>query len=133
MANDVALVTLTGRLAADPDMKYTQAGMAITNVNFANGKSRLVDGEWVENTSWYRLTGFGKVGEKLGTKFGKGDEVLVTGEQEIKKSTGRDGKEWTNVEVVISSVRGIGAKKSASGSGTSSQNDEQLDPWSEEE
>jgi single-strand DNA-binding protein len=136
MANDIATVTLTGRLGSDPDMKYTQDGLAITNVSLGNGKSRRVDNEWVENTSWYRLTAFGKLGETLGTKFVKGDPVVIVGEQEIRKFTGKDGVERTNVEVIVNSVKYAAPPAKNTGSSVSKgdvdvQEDtgEASDPW----
>jgi single-strand DNA-binding protein len=69
----------SGRIAAEPEMSYTSGGLAITRVLFAvsNDKFDEAKKEWIENTSWIRVTFFGKLAERIAQKSGKGDRCIA--------------------------------------------------------
>ena len=44
---------IIGNLGADPELRYTPSGKAVTNLRVAvNDRSRGADGEWTEETIW---------------------------------------------------------------------------------
>ena len=58
MVNKIFIV---GRLARDPEIRYTQNGSAIANMTVATDESFTgSDGNKVERTEWHRVTVFGK-------------------------------------------------------------------------
>ncbi|UEW68405.1 single-stranded DNA-binding protein [Xanthomonas phage MET23-P3] len=75
--NDVRLI---GNLGNDPEVKYTQGGMAITRVSLATtSKRKDRDGNQVEETQWHRVVFFGKLAEIAGEYLRKGSKIAVAG------------------------------------------------------
>jgi hypothetical protein len=67
MARGVNKVILVGNLGNDPEMKYTQGGMAICTLSVATTSVRKdKDGNPQERTEWHRVKLFGKLGEIAG-------------------------------------------------------------------
>lgn len=69
---DMNSVNLTGRITADPEIKYTNGGKAVVNVRVAiNGRNDRTD--YIDVTVW------GPVAEAVAEYKGKGDQVAVSG------------------------------------------------------
>jgi single-strand DNA-binding protein len=97
MARGVNKVILVGNLGNDPDVKYTQGGMAITKVSLATSSVRKdKDGNQQEKTEWHRVTFFGKLGEIAGEYLKKGSQVYVEGRIEYG-SYEKDGVSTTPI------------------------------------
>ena len=74
------LFVLTGRLGADPEVKYLKSGMAMTTISIANNR-RVKNGDnWEDKTDWFRIKIFGKKGEAIGQYFSKGNYINTRGE-----------------------------------------------------
>ena len=81
MARGINKVILVGNLGNDPEVKYTQSGMAVTIVRLATTSVRKDrDGNNQERTEWHRVVFFGKLGEIAGEYLRKGSQVYVEGE-----------------------------------------------------
>ncbi|MET0282011.1 MAG: single-stranded DNA-binding protein, partial [Steroidobacteraceae bacterium] len=94
MARGINKVILVGNLGNDPDVKYTQSGMAITRISLATTSVRKdKDGNQQERTEWHRVVFFGKLGEIAGEYLRKGSSVYVEGSLRYDKYTGQDGVE----------------------------------------
>ncbi len=64
MARDLNKVQLTGRLGADPEMRYTPQGHAVTTFRAASNRSwRTAEGESHEDTEWFRVVAWNKLAE----------------------------------------------------------------------
>ena len=60
MARGINKVILVGNLGNDPDVKYTQGGMAITKVSLATSSVRKdKDGNQQEKTEWHKIVLWG--------------------------------------------------------------------------
>ena len=80
MARGVNKVILVGNLGNDPDVKYTQGGMAITTLSVATTSVRKDrEGNQQEKTEWHRVKLFGKLGEIAGEYLKKGRSVYIEG------------------------------------------------------
>jgi single-strand DNA-binding protein len=102
--SDIAHVTLTGRIGKDPEQR--QVGeRVLAEFSLAVSESKLVDGEWKEQTSWFRVVAWDALGKRIlgadGGKgfFTKGMLVAVSGRIRIRQGTGREGNRWTSVDV----------------------------------
>ena len=63
MARGVNKVILVGNLGNDPEMKYTQGGMAVCSLSLATTSVRKdKEGNQIEKTEWHRVKLFGKLG-----------------------------------------------------------------------
>jgi single-strand DNA-binding protein len=86
------LVILSGYLAADPELRYTDGGTAVANARLATDESYTRDGERVENTEYHELVIWGKKGEVWEEYLSKGRFVQVTrGKLETHEWTDNDG------------------------------------------
>src|SRR5690606_32803765 len=91
MARGVNKVILLGNLGNDPDMKYTQGGMAIATLSVATTFSRKDrDGNFQEKTEWHRVKLFGKTAEVAGEYLKKGRQVYIEGRIEIGRASCRE-------------------------------------------
>ena len=99
-------ITLVGNLGADPEMRSTQGGTEVCNLNVAtSNKYRNRDGEMVDDTTWFRVAVWGKQAESCAKYLEKGSKVLVTGRVGARAFIGRDGDARASLEVNASTVK----------------------------
>lgn len=109
MARGVNKVILVGNLGNDPEVKYTQGGMAITTISLATTSVRKdKDGETIEKTEWHRVKFFGKLAEIAGEYLKKGRQVYVEGSIRYDKFTGQDGVEKFFTDIVADQMQMLG-------------------------
>ena len=111
MARGINKVILVGNLGNDPEVKYTQGGMAITKVSLATSSVRKdKDGNQQEKTEWHRVTFFGKLGEIAGEYLKKGSQVYVEGRITYSETTGDDGQKKYFTDIVADELQMLGGK-----------------------
>ncbi|MDR0596169.1 MAG: single-stranded DNA-binding protein [Clostridiales Family XIII bacterium] len=71
------LVVLVGNLTRDPEVRYTQSGMAVANINIAVNRVSPKDGG--PDSDFFRVTVFGKQAENVERYLSKGKKVGVEG------------------------------------------------------
>ena len=73
--------TITGNLAADPELKFTNNGVAVANLRVAvTSRVQDKDGTWRDGeTSFHRVNVWRQQAVNLTDSLGKGDRVMVTG------------------------------------------------------
>ncbi|MGO4719132.1 single-stranded DNA-binding protein [Stenotrophomonas sp. 2MCAF14_2] len=118
MARGINKVILVGNLGNDPDVKYTQSGMAITRISLATTSVRKdKDGNQQERTEWHRVVFFGKLGEIAGEYLRKGSSVYVEGSLRYDKYTGQDGVEKYSTDIVADEMQMLGGRGEGGGGG----------------
>ena len=109
MARGINTVILVGNLGNDPEVKYTQGGMAITSISLATTSVRKDrDGNTQERTEWHRVKLFGKLGEIAGEYLKKGRQVYIEGSIRYDKFTGQDGQERYITEIIADEMQMLG-------------------------
>ncbi|TCZ88620.1 single-stranded DNA-binding protein [Lysobacter sp. N42] len=109
MARGVNKVILVGNLGNDPEVKYTQGGMAITTLSLATTSVRKdKDGNQQERTEWHRVKLFGKLGEIAGEYLKKGRQVYIEGSIRYDKFTGADGVEKYFTDIIADEMQMLG-------------------------
>lgn len=98
-------VMLLGNLGADPDLRFTQAGLGVLNLRMAMTESYL-DKDKVrrERTEWATVVVFGKRGESLAKILGKGSSIFVEGSLRTSSYDDKDGNKRWKTEVVANNV-----------------------------
>ena len=118
MARGVNKVILVGNLGNDPEVKYTQGGMAITTLSLATTSVRKdKDGQQIEKTEWHRVKLFGKLGEIAGEYLKKGRQVYIEGSIRYDKFTGQDGVEKYFTDIVADEMQMLGGGGEGGGGG----------------
>lgn len=87
---------LIGNLGQDPDLKRTQAGMAILNLSVATSKK--VKEEW--KSTWHRVVVFGKKAEILAIQARKGSKLFIQGEIQTREWTDKEGAKKVTTEIL---------------------------------
>ena len=126
MARGVNKVILIGNLGRDPEMRYTPSGQAVTNFNVAtNRKYTTSDGNQVEETTWFRVSTWGKTAEVCNQYLKKGSKVLVEGRLNPDPDTGgprlwtrQDGTSAASFEITANQVRFLSTRVEAEGAYT---------------
>jgi single-strand DNA-binding protein len=110
MARGVNKVILVGNLGNDPEIKYSQGGMAICTLSLATSSVRKdKDGNQQERTEWHRVKLFGKLGEIAGEYLKKGRQVYIEGSIRYDKFTGTDGVEKYFTDIVADEMQMLGS------------------------
>jgi single-strand DNA-binding protein len=92
-------VILLGNLGADPEIKYTTAGVAVLSMRLATNESYLdKNKEPQERTEWHTVVVWGARAEGLARVLTKGTGVLVEGSLRTS-SYDKDGQKRYRTEV----------------------------------
>jgi len=119
MARGVNKVILVGNLGADPEVRYTQAGAAVTTVSIATTDSwkDKQSGERQERTEWHRVVFFSRLAEIAGEYLKKGSQVYVEGRIQTRKWQDKDGNDRYTTEVVGNEMQMLGSRAGGGGGG----------------
>ena len=108
MATGINKVIIVGNLGRDPEVRYSQGGIAICNFSVAVTE-RVKDGDaWKDATEWFRVVTFGKTAENAGQYLQKGRQVYVEGRLKTSKYKDKEGVEKTSVELVANQLTFLG-------------------------
>jgi single-strand DNA-binding protein len=101
MARDLNKVQMTGRLGADPEMRYTAQGHAVTTFRAASNRSwRTAEGEAHEDTEWFRVVAWNKLAEICNQWLSKGSRVYVEGRMQTRQWQDQDGQTRYQTEII---------------------------------
>jgi single-strand DNA-binding protein len=117
MARGINKVILVGNLGADPEMRHTGGGTAVTTLNIATSESWTdkQSGEKVEKTEWHRVKMFGRLAEIAGDYLKKGRQVYIEGSLRPDKYTGKDGIERYSTDIIASEMQMLGGNEGGGG------------------
>jgi single-strand DNA-binding protein len=109
MAGSVNKVILVGNLGRDPEIRSTNDGTRIANLNLATSESwrDRTSGERRERTEWHRVVIFNERLVEIAEKYlRKGSKLYVEGALQTRKWTDNAGVEKYSTEVVLQKFRG---------------------------
>ena len=97
-----------GRLAQDPEVRYTQSGTAVANFNIAveNNFGNEKKADFIPIVAWNKLA------EICGNNIGKGRKILVEGRLQIRSYEAQDGQKKRVAEVIAQTIEFLDYKKS---------------------
>jgi single-strand DNA-binding protein len=95
-------VILIGNLGNDPEVRYSQAGAAITNISVATSETwkDKQTGAQQEKTEWNRVVFFNRLAEIAGEYLKKGSKVFIEGQLRTRKWQDREGQDRYTTEIV---------------------------------
>ena len=71
---------IIGNLGADPELRYTPGGNAVAEMRVAVNRSwKDQQGEWQDETTWFRVKLWAEKAERAAEKLRKGNLVYVEG------------------------------------------------------
>lgn len=112
---------IVGNLGRDPEMRYTPNGNAVTSLNVASNRVYTdSSGQKIKETTWFRVSVWGKQAENVNNYLQKGSSVLIEGELRPDKETGNprtftrnDGSVGASYEVFARNVRFLSTRGSS--------------------
>ena len=96
MAKTINKVELLGRVGAEPEMRYTQGGTAVTQLRLATDRVRR-GGE--SETDWHSIVVWDKLAEAIVEYVEKGQRIYVAGRLVQKSWEGDDGQRRYRTEI----------------------------------
>lgn len=107
MSGSMNKVILVGNLGRDPEIRATQSGDKVANLNIATSESyRDRDGNRQTKTEWHRVVMFGKLAEIAEKYLNKGSKILVEGKLQTRKWQDAQGNDKYTTEIVVSGYNG---------------------------
>ncbi|GAA4044532.1 MULTISPECIES: single-stranded DNA-binding protein [Agromyces] len=140
------IITVVGNLTADPELRYTQSGLAVANFTIAS-TPRTFDrqaNEWKDGEALFlRASCWREFAEHVAGSLTKGTRVIASGRLKQRSYETKEGEKRTSIELEIDEIgpslryatasvtraqsnRGVGGGGSFGGGGASSQSD---DAW----
>ena len=105
MSKDLNKVQMTGRLGADPEMRYTAQGNAVTTFRVASNRSwRTSEGEAHEDTEWFRVVAWNKLAEICNQWLAKASRVYVEGRMQTRQWQDQEGQTRYLTEVIANDI-----------------------------
>ena len=115
-------ITMIGRLGKDPEMKYLPSGDPVTTFSMATDRQwNDKSGAKQKETTWMRVSVFGKQGEACNEYLSKGKMALVVGRLNVDPKTGgpriyknNAGEMAASFEMTADTVRFLSPKSESS-------------------
>lgn len=128
MAGTYNRVVIIGRLGRDPELRWTQGGTAVCNMNLATDESyKDRDGNKQQQTEWHKCVVWGKQAEMAANYLQKGSMALVEGSLQNNKWQDNQGNNRVSTEIKAQRVVFMDNKQNgtahAKGGGESSGDD----------
>ncbi len=107
-------VMIIGNLGADPEMRYTANGSAVTEFRVASNRRYTTrDGEARDETEWFRVVTWNRLAEICNQYLSKGRQVYVEGRLRTRSWEGQDGVTRYTTEVIAEEVKFLGGRGDA--------------------
>lgn len=108
-------VVLVGRLTRDPEMKYTPAGVAVTQMGIA--VQRFTKNETGDrDVDFFNLVAWRQSAEFAANYLVKGQLISVDGRLQARSWVGQDGTKRNAVEIVVDNIDSLDRKPDTAGS-----------------
>ena len=105
---------LAGRLTRDPEMRFTDGGMAIARMGCVVNERRKKGDQWIDEAVFMEVTMFGKRAEAFANHPRKGSEFCFP-DARLAYDTweGKDGEKRQKLYVIANGFEFIGGKQEA--------------------
>lgn len=106
MANDT-VITVVGNLTADPELRFTQSGIAVASFTIAS-TPRMFDrqsNEWKDGEALFlRCSIWRDAAENVAESLEKGSRVVAQGRLKQRSFTDREGNNRTSIELDVDEI-----------------------------
>lgn len=111
-------VIIVGNLGRDPELRYTPQGTPVCSFTLATNERRKdKTGEMQDQTTWFRITLWGRQAEVASQYLTKGKPVYIEGRLRVEEWTDRDGKARHTLEVHATDMQFLGSAGGGGGGG----------------
>src|SRR5205814_5565065 len=104
-------IIIVGNLGRDPELRYTPQGTAVCDFSVATNERRKdQSGEMKDETTWFKVTFWGRQAEVASQYLTKGRQVYIEGRLRAREWTDKDGRVRTSLEVNGSELQMLGTR-----------------------
>ena len=99
-------VTLTGRMAAEPELSFTNDGKAIARFTVVTDRRKKNSSDVWESVdvTWWRCTAFDQLAENIAEHLTKGMAVIAQGNASQDDWTDREGNKRMSLKVMVNEI-----------------------------
>ncbi len=111
---DLNRVILIGRLASDPELKYTPSGIAVTQFRMAVNRPMSADaraGGQEKQADFFSIVAWRQSAEYAANYLGKGRLVAVEGRLQVREYVTQAGEKRRDTEVVVDNLKSLDRPK----------------------
>ncbi len=94
-------ITVIGNMTRDPELRYTQSGMALANFGLAWNRRRQ---DQEDEVSFFDITCFRQLAENVSESLYKGARVVVYGTLQQRSWENAEGERRSKVEILADDV-----------------------------
>lgn len=148
------IITVVGNLTSDPELRYTQNGLAVANFTIASTPRNFdrASNEWKDGEALFlRASVWRDFAEHVAGSLTKGSRVMATGRLKQRSYETKEGEKRTSIELEVDEIgpslryataqvtrasggggggRGqVGGGNGGGGGGRAQQSQPQADPW----
>ncbi len=134
------IITVVGNLTADPELRYTQNGLAVANFTIASTPRNFdrATNDWKDGDALFlRASVWREFAEHVAGSLTKGMRVVATGRLKQRSYETKEGEKRTSIELEVDevgpSLRYATAQvtRSAPGGGRSGGSTQTNEPWAQ--
>ena len=101
---------VVGNVGRDPELRYTQSGVAVCDFSVAVSRKWTQGDERREETTWFRVSAWRALAETCNTYVTKGMQVFVTGRVTASAYVAADGEARASLELTALDVVFLGQR-----------------------
>lgn len=101
------IITVVGNLTADPELRFTQAGLAVANFTIANTSKRFdkQKNEYVDGEALFlRASCWREFAEHVAGSLTKGTRVVAQGRLKQRSYETKEGEKRTSIELEVDEI-----------------------------
>lgn len=106
--SDINVVTITGHIGNDPEIKYFDSGSVVTNFSVAidewQGQEKGSKTTWIDCRAW------GKRAEFIAEYVKKGSLVMICGRLSVENWQAQDGTKRSKTLVIVNEIKSVEKK-----------------------
>lgn len=111
-------ILLVGRLTKDPELRYTQSGIAVASFTLAVNR-RFPNQNGDREADFINCVAWQKAAEFVANYFKKGQQMALEGRLQVRSYEGNDGQRRWVTEVVAEQIEFVRSKESGSNNSNS--------------
>jgi len=125
---------ILGNLGADPELRYTPSGQAVTSLRVAT-TDRFKDksGEQQSRTEWHNIVCWGRLAEIARDYLKKGSPVFIEGRIQYRSYDDKEGIKRYRTDIVAIGMQLLGSRTAAEGAAEPAETPESQMPVEEDD
>lgn len=107
MSTGETIVTVVGNLTADPELRFTQGGLAVVNLTIASTPRSFdrASGEWKDGEALFmRASAWREFAEHIAGSLTKGARVVASGRLRQRSYETKEGERRTSIELELEDI-----------------------------